>query len=531
MPLPARRVGKAGRVTLLRAGATVGALTAAGRILGYGRNVLVAAFLGAGPVADAFFVAVCLPSLARRLFANGGLGAAFIPLFTRRLARNGRPAARGFAGEVLSVAAPALVAFTALLMLAAPWILHAIAPGFESNPQRHGLSVALMRIMLPFVLFGALAQLLAGMLNGFGRFAAAAAMPIVFNLVAIAALLALTPRLHTPAHALAWGIAAAGGFQLACLAAACRRAGILPAPVRPRLTPRVRQLACRAAPAVLGAGAAQGFILVDLALASLLPTGSVSFLHYADRVARLLPSVVGNAAATALLPYLSRRAISEGAPAAASAANRTLEAGLLLSLPGAAALVVIAEPAVAALLQRGAFTAATTAATAAALAAYSAGLPAWIVARTLGSVFFARGDTTTPLGIAAGAVLLNLVLSLLLMGWFGHAGIAMATALAAWAQASVMLGVLLRRGRLALDATFRRRVCAIAAATLVMTGVLWLVRLTLSDQPPAAEGARAASLAILVAAGLAAFAAALLATGALRLRDVARAWRSDPGAS
>ena len=506
-------------MNLLRAGTTVGVLTAAGRILGYARSVLSAAFIGAGPLADAFFVALRVPVFMRRLFSGGGVGAAFVPLFTARLEGAGRGPARRLAGEVLSVGAVVLVLLTSLLALAAPWLLDVLAPGFADDPERSARSAELLRVMLPFVLFAGLAQLLGGVLNGAGRFAAAAALPVFFNAVAIAALLALAARLDTPAHALAWGVAGGGVVQLAALALACRRAGLAPRPAWPRLTPPVQRFLVRAGPAVVAVGAAQAMVLVDFAIASLLPAGSVSYLHYADRVARILPSVVGAAAAVPLLPHLAR-----GVAADPAATSRTIEAGLLLGLPGAAALAVIAEPLIAALFQRGAFAADATAATASALAAYAAAPPAWIAVRTLGSVFFARGDTATPMAVAAGAVGLNLVLGLLLMGPLGHAGIALATSAAAWAHAGAMLVVLARRGTFRPDARLRRKAAAIAAASLAMAGVLWLVRLALGAGPAAGELARAGAALVLVAAGLAAYAAIALAAGIVRPGDLVRAW-------
>ena len=282
---------------------------------------------------------------------------------------------------------------------------------------------------------------------------------------------------------------------------------------------------------MVGAAAVQIALLVDLAVASMLPAGTVSYLSYANRVAHLLPSVVGVAAATALLPYLSHRTGGGGAAAAAQATSRTLEVGLLLSLPGAAALVVIAEPAIATLFQRGAFTSAATAATAPALAAYAAGLPAWILIQTLGSVFFARGDTYVPMSAAAAAVVLNLALSLLLMGPLLHLGIALATAVAAWFHAIVLLAVLQRRGWFVPDARLRRKMPAIATASVVMAGVLWLVRLAFGDLPAASETQRLTALALLVAAGLVSFATLAWVTRALRLGDIVRAWRSRSGDS
>ena len=521
------KTGGTSRTGLLRPAATVASLSAAGRALGYARNVAMAAALGAGPVADAFLLAFRAAAFLRGLFGGRGVGAAFVPTFARRLASGGPDPARTYAGQLLSLAAAVLAILVALLELAAPWLVHALAPGFADDAARLDLAVLLVRIMLPFVLFAALAQLLGGMLNGLGRFAAAAALPALFNAAALAALLVAGARLETPAHALAWGVAAAGALQLACAAIACRRAGILPSPVRPRLTRRVRRTLRRAAPATAGVGADQAVMLVDLALASLLAAGAVSWLHYAERVARLLPSVAGMAAATVLLPHLAGRRAGEGRAAEGRAAtSRAVEAVLLLGLPAAAALAVAAGPLVAALFQRGAFGADATAATAAALAAYAGAVPAWMLARTLAAACFARGDTVAPMLAAFAAVALNLVLSRLLMAPMGHAGIALGTAAAVWAQAAGLWLALARRGGFAPDARLRRRAPAILAASLVMACALLAARAALGLDPSAGEPVRAAALAVLAATGLAAFVLAARLFGAGRARDVAQAWRA-----
>ena len=512
MALRAARAGDG----LLRTGATVGSFTAAGRVCGYAREIAVAAVLGAGPAADAFFLALRVPGFVRQLFGGRGLGAVFIPMFTRRLSRAGASRARSFAGEVVSFAAVAIAALTVLLELAAPWLVHLLAPGFTGEDGQAELTATLVRIMLPCVLFASLAQLLGGMLNGLGRFAAASAMPVVFNLAVLAVLAALATRLSAPAHALAWGIAAAGAAQLLFVGVCCRRAGMMPGPVRP--TRRVRRLLRRGAPAVAQVGASQAVLVVDLALATLLAGGSVSFVHYAGRVARLLPSVAGAAAATVLLPHLARHGGRE-ASATDGATNRTLEAVLLLGVPGAVALTVIAEPVVAGLLQRGAFGAHAVAPTAAVLAAYAGAVPAWMLLRSLGAVCFARGDTATPMVAALGAVSVNLVLSLVLMGPLGAVGIALATGVAAWMQSGILAVALVRRRAFVPDRRLYWKVGACAVASALMAGVLWLVRLGLGGYTDAGGFERVVGLVALVAAGLACFAAAALATGAVRWRE------------
>lgn len=505
----------------------MGSLTAAGRVLGYARNVAVAAALGAGPAADAFFAAFRAAGFLRGVFGGRGAGAAFIPMFARRLASGGPEPARSFAGRALSFWAAVLAVLVALLELAAPWLVDLLAPGFGVGAERHSLTVLLVRIMLPFVLFAALAQLVGGMLNGLGRFAAAAALPSLFNALAIAALLVLGERMGTPAHALAWGVAFAGAAQLALVWIACRRAGFVPRPFRPRLTGRVRRLLRRTGPAAAGVGADQAVMLVDIALASLLAAGAVSWLHYAERVARLLPSVAGVAAATVLLPHLARRrGRGEGAAERHAATSRTLEAVLLLGFPAAAALAVAGEPLVAALFLRGAFGAEAASATAAALAAYAGAAPAWMLVRTLGAACFSRGDTVTPLAAALGAVAVNLVLSRLLMGPLGHVGIALGTSAAVWLQAAALLVVLSWRGVFTPDARVRRRAVAAAAASLAMAGALWGARLALDVDPGAGELERAGALAVLVIVGIGVFVPAARLFGAGTLSGLARAWRA-----
>ena len=504
---------------LLRAGALVSALTLAGQGLGYARTAAAAALLGAGGAADAFFVALRLLGLLRAAFAAGGVRPAFVPPLARRLAGDGRAAARRLAGEAFVSMLAALAAAGVAAALAMPWLVRVAAPGLAEHPERFALAVGLARVMLPCLVLGGPALVLCAVLNGAGRFAAAASMAVLFNASALAGLFALGPVLASPAHGLAAGVAAAGAVQLAVLVPACRRAGLGLRPGWPRFGPEVRALFRRAAPAAVSAGAMQAVLLVDLGAATLLGPGAASQLDYAARVSGLAPALVGGAAATVLLPALAR---GDG-PGGAGAVNRTLEAVLVLSVPGAAALAAGALPLASALFQHGAFTAADAAATARALAAYAAGLPAWVAAATLASVLFARGEPGAAMGAALAAVAVNLSLSLALTGPLGQSGIALATAASAWLQAALLLGVLAARRAFAPDRRLARRLWAVAA-TAAATGLgVWLAREALGPGGGAAE--RFAVLAALGAAGLAAFALAAAASGAVRPRELAAAWR------
>ena len=504
---------------LVRFAATVGAWTLASRVFGFLRDVLVARYIGAGLVADAFFVAFKLPNLFRRLFAEGAFNLAFVPLFAGRAKTEGETAARRFAGEAMAVLLWSLIAVVAAAELAMPWLMRLAAPGFADEPEKFALTVALARLTFPYLLFVSLVALLSGMLNGVERFAAAAAAPILLNLCLIAAVLGFRDSLATPGHALAAGVAAGGVAQFVWLAWNCRRVGLLPPLPLPRLTPGVRRLLTLVAPAALGAGVQQLNLLADIVIASLLPTGAISYLYYADRVVQLPLGVVGVAMGTALLPTLARQLRGGEAEAARDSQNRALEYALLLTLPAAAALAVVAAPVVTVLFGRGAFDAAAGAATAGALAAYAVGLPAFVLVKTLAPGYFAREDTRTPVAIAVLCLAVNIVLSLALIGPLGHVGIALASTLSSWLNAGLLAFVLARRGHLRGDARLYRRVPRVAAAAVAMAVGVWLVAARLEPWFAGGEATRAAALVLVVGLGLALFALAARLSGAVGRGD------------
>src|SRR3954468_1024554 len=307
---------------MLRGIVTVGGWTMASRGMGFARDIMIAALAGTGPVADAFFIAPRVPNLFRRLFGEGAFNAAFVPEFSGILATSGPEPARDFAEQAIAVLAFWLLLLTIAGELFMPQLMLVLAPGFMDIPGKAELTVALARITFPYVFLICLAALLSGVLNGLDRFAAAAAAPLVFNAVSIAAMLLLTPHLPTVGHALAWGVTISGVLQLALLAWAVRRAGMVLYIPRPRLTPQMRVLLARMGPGLLGAGVTQLNLAVDVIIVSLLPPGSASLLYYADRVNQLPLGVIGTAVGTALLPLLSRQARAGQAREAAETLNR-----------------------------------------------------------------------------------------------------------------------------------------------------------------------------------------------------------------
>lgn len=452
---------------IMRSAATVGGFTLVSRLLGFVRDVLIAAVLGAGPMADAFFVAFKLPNLFRRLFAEGAFNAAFVPLFARGLERNGLGAARGFAEQALGFLLLVLLVLTVAAEAFMPAIMRVLAPGFAADPEKLGLAVVYGRITFPYLLALSLAALCGGVLNALYRYAAAAAAPIMLNVVLILALAAGAPLIGHPGAVLAWAVFGAGMLQLIWLVWACGRAGMVLRLPRPRLTPAVRRLLLLMLPAAGSAGVIHINLLIGNIIASHQP-GAVSYLYYADRLYQLPLGVIGIAVGVVLLPELARRLRGGDTEAAHTVHNQAIAFAMLLTLPAAGALVVLAGPLVAVLFERGAFGDPAAQATAAAVVAFSAGLPAYVLVKVLTPGFFAREDTATPLVCAAAGVAVNVALSLILFGAIGHVGIALATAAAAWIQVVLLGAILIRRGLLAVDPTLTGRLTGLVAATLGM---------------------------------------------------------------
>jgi putative peptidoglycan lipid II flippase len=508
-------------MALLRSVATVGGYTMMSRVLGFVRDMLTAAFLGAGPVTDAFFVALRLPNLFRTLFAEGAFSAAFVPLFAGMVAQDGTLAARRFAEEAIAVLVAVLFVFVVVGEATAPWLVHALAPGFAENPEKFALTVSLTRITFPYLLYISLVSLLGGVLNSVERFAATAATPVLLNVFLIGALTLVRP---INGAVLAWAVSAAGFAQFVWLMVSCGRAGLPLSLPRPHLTPGVKRLMRLMLPGVFGAGVTQLNLAVSTAIASLLPTGAISYLYYADRLNQLPLGVVGIAVGTAILPPLSRQVRSGDDAGAVETQNRGLELALLLTLPAAVALAVAAHPILAVLFQRGAFGPAATTATAEALAAYTAGLPAFVLIKVMAPGFFARHDTATPVKIALAAMLVNVALTFLLgvVSPLAHVGIALATSCAGWVNALLLMLMLHRRGHFTLDVRSRRRLPRILVSALGMGVLVRVLDAVLAHALAGPLLLRLVALAMLVGGGLLGFAALTLLTGAMSWRELNR---------
>ncbi len=506
---------------MLRGILTVGGWTLVSRILGFGRDMLIAALIGTGPIADAFFVALKLPNLFRRLFGEGAFNAAFIPAFSGLLQSEGAAAAHRFAEEAFAVMTFWLGMMTIAGEVFMPQLMVVLAPGFAADPAKFALAVDLSRITFPYLILICLAALVSGVLNGLERFTAASASYVLFNIISIACMIWLTPYVPTVGHALSWGVTISGVAQLGLLMVAVGRAGMVLHLPRPRLTPQMRLLMRRMAPGLLGAGVTQLNLAVDVIIASLLPAGTVSVLYFADRVQQLPLGVIGTAVGTALLPLLSRQVRAGEAQAASGTLNRAIEYALFLTLPAALALIVCAYPIILVLFGRGEFSSQSVLFSAQCLAAYAVGLPAFVLVKVLAPAFFARGDTGTPVKVGIACVALNLGLNLAFMLPLAHVGPALATSLAAIANVAGLGFVLRRRGYLRPDRTLRRRVIGMVAASVVMALVLLGARWLLFSTP--SHGLiRFAALGALISIGLITYAAAAQAFGAYDLREIGR---------
>jgi putative peptidoglycan lipid II flippase len=514
-------------MSLLKNFATVGAGTASSRLLGFVRDMFIAAALGTGAVADAYFVAQRLPNLFRRLFAEGAFASAFVPLFTKAYESEGPEAAKRFAEESLAALTATLLAVTVLAEIGMVWLTVALAPGFSSDPGKLGLTVLLSRIAFPYLLLISITTLQAGALNGIGRFAAAAFSQTLLNafLIVALAVIYLKGEIGTVSAGvlLTASVTAGGVIQLLFLYVACRRAGIHLRFVWPRWTEGVKRLTWLALPSVVAGGVTQINIVVGTIIASL-KAGAVSWLYYADRLYQLPLGIVGIAISVVLLPDLSRALGAGRQDLVDHTQNRSMEFAAALTLPATVALFVIPHQIIAVLFQRGAFTAADTAATAPALAAYALGLPAFVAIKVLQPSFFAREDTSTPMWSGFVSMIVNVVAAIVLFWFFGHVGIAAATSIAAWVNTVYLAWVLHRDGHLNIDAPLRHRLPLLLVASIVMGVVVWLAAWGaapwLDDRHILVRGG---ALCGLVALGVVVFAAICQVAGVIDFRRVVRA--------
>ncbi len=452
------------------------------RILGLLRDVAIAAFVGATANADAFFVAFKIPNFLRRLFAEGAFSQAFIPVLADYKAEGSHAAVKALVDRVAGVLGGTLLFITAISMLAAPLITMVFAPGFVSQPEKFRLTAEMIRITFPYLMLISMTGFCGAVLNSYGRFAVPAFTPVFLNLSLIFASLVAAPWFDVPVFALAWGVLFAGVIQLLFQFPSMYRLELVP---RPRWDTRdegVRRILKLMVPALFGVSVSQINLLLDTVLASFLPTGSVSWLYYSDRLAELPLGIFGIAIATVILPNLSAHRAAARETQFSGTLDWALRWVLLIGVPSALALMVLAEPILITLFQYGELTATDVTMSALSLRAYSLGLIAFMLVKVLAPGFYARKDTATPVKIGIVAMvanmLLNLTLALPLMYlWnIGHVGLALATSLAAMLNAALLFRGLSRSGFYRLQPGWTVYLWRLVSACACMTGViLWLL--------------------------------------------------------
>ena len=506
---------------------TVGGITLLSRVTGFLRDIMLAAVLGAGPVADAFFVALRLPNHFRAIFAEGAFNAAFIPAYARVRTTHGADAVRLFSDHVFTLLLISQVVLLAVAWLFTPGVIDLLAPGFSGDPGRFALAVNLTRITFPYLMLVSVVTLYGGILNALDRFAAAAAAPILLNL-AMMLTLAFAAYFQTAGHAAAWGVLIAGILEFALLAAAAAQRGVLPRPAVPRLDADMMTFLKRFGPATVGSAGTQIALFADTIIASFLATGALSALYYADRLNQLPIGVIGIAAGTVLLPEMARRIAAGDESGAHHSQNRAIELTLLLSVPCLVAFLTVPEVIMRGLFNRGAFTNADADAAAMTLMAYAIGLLPFVLVRSVSSTFLARGDTTTPVVALFAGVIFNVGLKVLLMSRYAQVGLAFATSVGAWINLALLVWFSARRGFLVIDARLRRSSIKLAAAgTALAAGLLisaWPVRALFAGHAFHNE----LTLVVLGVVGVAVYGVAMAALFRRELRELFRGRRAAP---
>jgi putative peptidoglycan lipid II flippase len=511
-------------MSLLRALATVSSMTLLSRILGFVRDFVVARSFGAGVATDAFFVAFRLPNLLRRLFAEGAFSQAFVPILAEYKNRRGDTETRRLIDHVATVLGVA-VFFVSLLGIAiAPLIIYVTAPGFSAEPEKFALTVELTRITFPYILFMSLTALAGGILNTWSRFAVPAFTPVLLNLSFIGMALFAAPWFDPPVKTLAWAVFLGGVLQLGFQLPYLSRIGMLPSPTGLRTAladPAVRRILKLMAPAVLGVSVSQVSLLINTIFASFLPHGSVSWLYYADRLMEFPSGLLGAALGTILLPSLSRLHAQGLREEFSATLDWGLRLTLMLTLPAALALAILALPLIATLFHHGAFDAHDALETRSALVAYSVGLTGLILVKVLAPGFYAKQDIRTPVKIGLVTLGATQLMNLALVGPLRHAGLALSIGLAACLNAGLLYRGLRSNGDYQPQPGWRGFGARLAVALFAMGAALWWGMGAQTDwlQYPALE--RVVRLTVVVAIGMACYFGSLALLG-FRVRDFRR---------
>jgi len=508
-------------LNLLRAAASVSGMTLASRITGFIRDTLLAILFGAGLSMDAFVVAFRIPNLLRRLFAEGAFSQAFVPVLGEYRARRGDAATKELAGKVLAVLAAVLFIATLIGVAAAPLVVYAMASGFAADASKFGLTVSMVRVCFPYILFISLVSFCSGLLNTYGAFKTPAFTPVLLNLTFIAFALWVAPHLEQPVMALAWAVFVGGILQLAFQFPFLKRIGMWP---RPNWDPKdegVRRILSLMAPAALGVSVAQISLLINTQIASRLGDGPVSWLYYADRLMEFPSALLGVALGTVLLPTLVKHHSGDDPVAYSRLLDWGLRVSLLLALPAAVALAMLGVPLISTLFWHGEFLKQDVLMTRNALAGYAVGLAGIILVKVLAPGFYAKQNIRTPVKVAVATLVITQLLNAAFVPFFRHAGLALAISVGACFNAGWLWWLMRRSGAYRPEPGWGAFLLKLAVALYVMGGALWYSMGSESSWFEIAAAMRAAKLAWVIFAGAFAYFASLWLMG-LRLRDFSR---------
>jgi putative peptidoglycan lipid II flippase len=508
-------------MNLLKALAAVSSMTLISRILGFVRDTVIARAFGAGVATDAFFVAFKIPNLLRRLFAEGAFAQAFVPILAEYKERRGEAETRSLIDRVSGLLALALFVVSLLGVLAAPFIVQLSAPGFAADTQKFALTTDLLRITFPYIFFISLVSLAGGILNTYSKFMVPALTPALLNISFIVFALWLAPYFEPPVKALAWAVFCGGVLQLAFQVPHLWRLGLLP---RFRLDfgdAAVWRVIRQMGPAVFGVSISQISLLINIVFASFLVTGSVSWLYYADRLMEFPTGLLGVALGTILLPSLAKHYADQSPDEYARLLDWGLRLTLMLALPAACALALLAVPLIATLFYYGEFSVNDVMMTRNALVAYSVGLLGLILVKVLAPGFYARQNIKTPVKIALVSLAATQAMNFLFMWPFQHAGLALAIGLGACLNAALLYRQLRLHGIYTPQPGWLVFALKIALAILAMSVCLWFAAGSSDSWLVPGAIARVVRLAGVVLLGVAAYFATLWLLG-FRLRDFTR---------
>jgi putative peptidoglycan lipid II flippase len=514
-----KRTGENENARVARAAGVVGLATMLSRIFGFIRDMVVAAFFGAGFATDAFFVAFRIPNLLRRLFAEGSLTISFVPVFTEYLKTRSRKEALELANVSFTVLSIILVIVSITGVLLSPLIVSVMAPGFVKTPDKYELTVFLTRIMFPYIFFISLVALCMGILNSLRHFASPALSPVILNIAMILAALFLRDFFKEPVLALAVGVLIGGLLQLLFQLPFMNRLGVR---LRPDLNfshPGVKRIGILMLPAVFGAAVYQINIFISTLLASFLPEGSVSYLYYADRLVELPLGVFAIAIGTAALPSFAEQATKGEIGEMKKTIAFSLRLMLFITIPAMIALIALRVPIISVLFERGEFDLRSTILTAQALLYYAVGLWAFSTIRVIVAAFYALQDTKTPVRIAIVALIVNTILSIILMFPLKHGGLALATSIASAVNVVTLSAILARRIGRFLDREFQMSVLKAFVASFIMWGAIELCSYLLAWRDDGPFNERLITLAAAIVVGMVTF---FIASYLLRSREMGR---------